>query len=107
MRGRATLSDVSVCGRFVFQTLQILAIDQALDALLNHVDVGDEARGQLGENLVHQAGVTELLPLSISVISKCEFSGSMFSPTYFIMRTMAASILPPRSSFIFFSVSLR
>lgn len=111
---RWRLRNVAIRRRFLGHTLQIFTINQALDTSLDHVDVGDEARRQLREDFVHELGVDELFALSVLLAcvnykekEKKRDIVSQGDGTHFIIRTTAASILAPRSSFIFFSVSLR
>ena len=51
--------------RRLLNPLQVLALDQALDALLDHVDVGFELRGELRDRLGEELCVRELFALSV------------------------------------------
>ena len=50
-------------GRLV-HALQVLALDQGLDLLLDHVDVGLELRAELGDGLGEEVRVGEFFALS-------------------------------------------
>ena len=87
----------------LFNSLQILPLDQAFYTLLHHRHVGKETGVQLLDDLGNQLLVVELFALPAERIS-CGILNER-EKYYFIILTMAASMMPPRVSLFFFSVS--
>ena len=50
--------------RLLVHPLEVLALDQGLDLLLDHVDVGLELRAELGDGLGEEVRVGEFFALS-------------------------------------------
>ena len=91
----------------LLHALEVLPLDERLDALLDHVDVRLELRRQLRDRLAEQLRVGEVFALSVfsKVSNRHHDSPKGKGETYFIIRTTAASIAKPRESLFFFSVS--
>lgn len=68
----AQSSEVSVArSASVFDALEVLALDERFDFLLDHRDFGFELRGKLGDGFVEQEGVCEVFALPVSGWSVC------------------------------------
>ena len=84
-------SQVAVSGGLgVLDALEKLALNQRLDALLDHVDVGLELVGELADRLGDELRVRELLALPGMFVSI--YGRDRWGKTYFMMRTTAASM---------------
>jgi hypothetical protein len=46
--------NVAVCRRILGDTLQIFTVDETFDAPFDHVDVWNEARGELAEDFAYE-----------------------------------------------------
>lgn len=66
MQSKDGSCDVAVRGRIrVGDTLNVLSVYQAFDALLDHIYVGNEAGGKLRQYLCYELRVGEFLALSV------------------------------------------
>ena len=67
--------------RSLLDTLEVLALDEGFDPLLDHRDVGLELRGELGDGFGQEGAVGELFALSVEEIvsddykESCKLSG--------------------------------
>ena len=55
--------NVAICRRVIGHSLHVLAVNQTLEATLDHVHIGREAGGHLREDFGHQLSVGECLSL--------------------------------------------
>lgn len=95
--------------RRILYSFEVFSLDQALNSFLDHGDVGHEARRELMDDFGNEIWVVKLFPLPRGVMNKHNGRGwySSADCTYFIILTIAASILPLRERSFFFSVSFR
>lgn len=56
--------NISIRRRLFFDSLEILAVDQTLDPLLDHSHVGNKSGGKLRKHFADELGVHKRFPLS-------------------------------------------